>query len=48
MIVSFKGSLQYDKKTAWCVLTIAQYGKYYVANHRALVPARRFSWKKGT
>ena len=48
MIVSFKGSLQYDKKAAYCLLTIAQFRKYYVADHRMLVLARRFSRKKGT
>jgi hypothetical protein len=31
-----KGSLQYDEKIACCLLTIAQFGKYYVADHRAL------------
>ena len=39
-------SLQYAKQTAWGLVTIAQVGKEYVADHRALVPARRFSWKK--
>jgi hypothetical protein len=43
-----KGSLQYDKQTACCLLTIAQFGKYDVADHRALVPARRVSQKTGT
>ena len=41
-------SLQYAEKTAWGLVTIAQFGKEYVADHRGLVPARGFSWKKGT
>jgi phage gpG-like protein len=43
-----KGSLQYDEKIVCCVLTIAQFRKYYVADHRARIPARRFSGKMGT
>ena len=42
-----KGSVHYDKKIVCCVLTIAQYGKYYVADPKGLVPARRLRGKMG-
>ena len=41
-------SLEYAEKTACCLLTIAQFGTYYLADHRALVPARRVSRRTGT
>ncbi len=41
-------SLQYADQTAYCLITIAQCGAYDLADHRALVSARRFSPKMGT
>ena len=42
-----KGSQQHAEKTAWGLVTIAHVGKEYVADHRALFLARRFSGKMG-
>lgn len=46
--IPWSSSLEHAEQTACCLLTIAQCGKYYVADHRALVPVPRFSRQKGT
>ena len=38
----------YAEKIACCLITIPQCGAYDLADHKALVPARRFNRKTGT